>query len=388
MIQKKINILINTEGIVFYTIYPLIFNKKKLLNIGYKITFYFKLSKKLLDCDILILISKPTQKIIDKKKINTKNNNALLEYLSEIRSKVRKIIWFDNSDSSSTTNFEVMPFVDIYLKKQILINKSLYNSNFYGGRIFTDFYHKKFKIIDKKDMINNFPLKKKYENKLKLSWNIGLGNVHNSFDSFYKIIRLFFPLFVMKKYSDNFTEPEKFREIDFFFRGSIKYERNTIKFHREKLFNELKSKLNEKNYVSIIGNNVFHKNAISPFIKKAKGKLSNSEYMKIQNNSKISFSPFGWGELGARDYEIILGGSLLIKPRMDHMKTWPNIFIPNKTYVPLEWDFNNLEEIFETYITNHKLRNEIVCNSQEAYKKSISDNGMDKFCHWFIKQIQ
>ena len=108
---------------------------------------------------------------------------------------------------------------------------------------------------------------------------------------------------------------------------------------------------------------------ISPFIKKAKGKLSNSEYMKIQNNSKISFSPFGWGELGARDYEIILGGSLLIKPRMDHMKTWPNIFIPNKTYVPLEWDFNNLEEIFETYITNHKLRNEIVCNSQEAYKK-------------------
>ena len=25
-------------------------------------------------------------------------------------------------------------------------------------------------------MINNFPLKKKYENKLKLSWNIGLGN--------------------------------------------------------------------------------------------------------------------------------------------------------------------------------------------------------------------
>ena len=150
MIQKKINILINTEGIVFYTIYPLILNKRKLLDLGYKITFYFKLSKKLLDCDILILISKPTQKIIDEKSINTKNNNALLEYLSEIRSKVKKIIWFDNSDSSSVTNFEVMPYVDIYLKKQILINKSLYNSNFYGGRIFTDFYHKKFKIIDKK----------------------------------------------------------------------------------------------------------------------------------------------------------------------------------------------------------------------------------------------
>ena len=160
MIKKKINILINTEGIVFYTIYPLILNKRKLLDLGYIITFYFKLSKKLLDCDILILVSKPTQKIIDEKKTSEKNNNALLNYLSEIRSEVKKIIWLDNSDSSSVTNFEVMPYVDIYLKKQILINKSLYDSNFYGGRIFTDFYHKKFRIIDKKEFINNFPLKK------------------------------------------------------------------------------------------------------------------------------------------------------------------------------------------------------------------------------------
>ena len=72
MIQKKINILINTEGIVFYTIYPLILNKRKLLNLGYKITFYFELSKKLLECDILILVSKPIQKNIDEKKVCAK----------------------------------------------------------------------------------------------------------------------------------------------------------------------------------------------------------------------------------------------------------------------------------------------------------------------------
>ena len=388
MTQKKINILINKEGIVFYTIYPLLLNKRNLLDQGYKITFYFKLSKKLLDCDILILISKPTQKIIDKKKLDTVNNDILLDYLSKIRSKVEKIIWFDNSDSSSVTNFEVMPYVDIYFKKQILTNKSLYNSNFYGGRIFTDFYHKKFKIIDKKEFKKNFPLKKNYENKLRLSWNIGLGNIHNSFNSFYKIARFFFPLLIIKRFSDNFVKPEKFREIDFFFRGSVKYDRNTIKFHREKLFDDLKTKLSKKNYVSVIGNNVFHKNSISKFIKKAKGRLSNSEYQKVQNSSKISFSPFGWGELGARDYEIILGGSLLVKPRMDHMETWPNIFIPNKTYVPLEWDFSNLDEICETFIKNDKLRNEIISNSQEVYRESISKNGMDKFCNWFLKQIQ
>ena len=73
---------------------------------------------------------------------------------------------------------------------------------------------------------------------------------------------------------------------------------------------------------------------------------------------------------------------------MDHMQTWPNIFIPNKTYVPLEWDFSNLEEIFDTYSKNHKLRNEIISCSQEAYKASISHGGMEKFCYWFLKQIQ
>ena len=114
MTQKKVNILINREGIVFYTIYPLILNQRKLLDLGYKITFYFKLSKKLLDCDILILISKPIQKIIDKNQPSQKNNSNLLKFLSEIRSKVKKIIWFDNSDSSSVTNFEVMPYIDIY----------------------------------------------------------------------------------------------------------------------------------------------------------------------------------------------------------------------------------------------------------------------------------
>ncbi len=388
MTQKKVNILINREGIVFYTIYPLILNKRKLLDLGYKITFYFKLSKKLLDCDILILISKPIQKIIDKNQPSQKNNSNLLKFLSEIRSKVKKIIWFDNSDSSSVTNFEVMPYIDIYLKKQILINRSLYNSNLYGGRIFTDFYHKKFKITDKKQYQNSFPLKKEYEKKLRLSWNIGLGNVHNSFNSFYNLLRFFFPLIIIKKFNENFIKPEKFREIDFFFRGSTKYDRNTIKFHREKLFNDLKMKLHKKNFVSVIGTNIFHKNSISTFIKKAKGRLSNKQYLKIQNNSKISFSPFGWGELGARDYEIILGGSLLVKPRMDHMETWPSIFIPKKTYVPLEWDFSNLEEIFETYIQNHKLRNEIILRSQKVYRESISEKGMDRFCNWFIKQIQ
>ena len=46
MIQKKINILINTEGIVFYTIYPLILNKRKLLEPWIQNNFLFQTIKK------------------------------------------------------------------------------------------------------------------------------------------------------------------------------------------------------------------------------------------------------------------------------------------------------------------------------------------------------
>ena len=55
---------------------------------------------------------------------------------------------------------------------------------------------------------------------------------------------------------------------------------------------------------------------------------------------------------------------------------------------PLEWDFSNLEEIFETYIKNHRLRNTIILSVRKLTRESISEKGMDKFCNWFIKQIQ
>ena len=46
------------------------------------------------------------------------------------------------------------------------------------------------------------------------------------------------------------------------------------------------------------------------------------------------------------------------------------------------------DEIFETFVKSDKLRNEIILNSQEVYRESINEAGMEKFCNWFLKQIQ
>ena len=104
--------------------------------------------------------------------------------------------------------------------------------------------------------------------------------------------------------------------------------------------------------------------------------------------SKILPSPFGWGELGVRDYEAFINGSLLLKPDMTHMETWPNIFIPEQTYQPFSWDFSNLESNILKLLENKKERIRIAQNGQDAYRDSISISGMEKFCDYFINAIE
>ena len=65
-------------------------------------------------------------------------------------------------------------------------------------------------------------------------------------------------------------------------------------------------------------------------LEKAK-RLSIKEYMYIRSKSKISISPFGWGEIGARDFESIVSG-FTFKPHMNHMLTWPK-FLYHLKYI-------------------------------------------------------
>ena len=103
--------------------------------------------------------------------------------------------------------------------------------------------------------------------------------------------------------------------------------------------------------------------------------------------TKIMPSPFGWGEIGVRDYEAFINGSLLLKPNMDHMLTWPNIFIKNKTYIPFEWDYSDLESNILKYLKNDQERIDIAREGQKNYFESINNRGQSIFCDWFIKQI-
>ena len=86
-------------------------------------------------------------------------------------------------------------------------------------------------------------------------------------------------------------------------------------------------------------------------------------YMRELANSRICFSPFGYGEVCWRDYEAVYSGALLIKPDMSHMETTPDAFVANETYVPIRWDFEDLADAVAAHLANESRRLEIARNA-------------------------
>ena len=72
---------------------------------------------------------------------------------------------------------------------------------------------------------------------------------------------------------------------------------------------------------------------------------------------------------------------------MDHMMTWPNIFIDSLTYISIDWGFEKMEEQIDELLSNNLKRIEIATYGQKAYLDTISQVGMNRFCKWFVQQI-
>jgi hypothetical protein len=350
---------------------PIRVNKAQLKERGYEVKIFNQLKDSLLYCDILCLVSKSAIPLTNVKGPVFVEDGELIQFIKKAKKTAGKVIWFDSSDSTGVTHFELLPYVDLYLKKQIFKDQSLYQNFFYGGRIFTDFYHQHFGITDDSIFDQFYPLKEEYANKVDLSWNIGLGDVYNSFATHSKI-RRYLPDLWNVNHKVSFVSPSRERTQDVFISTSANLGRPTVSFHRQEIIRQLE----------LIANN--NHNLTMKINEK---RTSFKQYRAHISNTKIAPSPFGWGELGVRDYEAIILGALLIKPDMTHMKTWPNIFIENETYIPFKWNFSDLKDIITEYIDDDKKRIKITEQSQEAYHTSISEQGNEQFCDWFIQQI-
>ena len=291
------------------------------------------------------------------------SDSEIIELLKMIKSRCNYLVWLDTADSTGTPKFQYLPYVDKYLKKQILKDRKRYLSPIWGGRIHCDYYHNLLGVNDEeveKDYYDASISETEIE-KIGVSWNVGCGDLFGG--SFAK--QLLHP-FNYAHY--DFISPSSEKMIDIHFRGSAW---SPIAGYQRRKTIEILS--------STTGLSI-------PDVTK---KIPHEEYVRELQSAKMVCSPFGWGEICTRDFEAFLYGATLIKPSMEHMITFPNWYIKNETYVPLSWDFSDfsalIDKVKDHDIDSYKI---IAENGQQMYHDiMMSTTGRKQFAKHLIEQL-
>ena len=280
--------------------------------------------------------------------------------LKKIRENSKSIVWLDTADSPGTCMFDVLPYVDRYLKKQIYIDLSYYKKDLYGDRLYTNFYHNCFKINDDIAQSINYSLEESYYNKIGISWNIGISDMFS-----YNKLKRFFEKNKMQKII--FTNPSVDRSIDVHYRCS--FQPGIYGYQRKKIKDYLvdNKSINKVNYT------------IEPY-----GKA----YRKEMQLSRSVLSPYGYGEICIRDFESFFSGAILLKPDMSHIRTYPNWYVKGETYIPFAWDFSDINAIFETIHFHYEKIINVAKNGQKLFKKYTCGEMNEDFVSHVIREFR
>ncbi|MBD1397711.1 hypothetical protein H9Q13_11095 [Pontibacter sp. JH31] len=354
MKKNKIYVIHSNSKIEsLYTLFPLIISKYSSF-----LEFMHLDSKEVMqiegECVILVRAFKGNQSFkddVEKKR----------DFIKSFKKRFDRVIMLDDGAGSDSLHYEYMDLVDLYYKGKLLINKENYLKPMYGSQLFTDYYNTNFGVTDEKIKIRSAPSDPTVLNKLRVSWNLGCGVYPMPNQNIIKIARGFttynFPKLLKPWYQFNYNKMinELNKPINYASKLKLVHARfgykglpNTIAYQRQLLLN--KCKINKK--------------VIS-------GKINQKAYNAEIKGVASVLSPFGWGEVCFRDFEAVLNGALLIKPNMDMLETWPNIYLSSKTYLPIDWNGENLLETIESVTDSLGTYYDIVETAREEYKNSL-----------------
>ncbi len=241
-----------------------------------------------------------------------------------------KLIFLDYFAQSSTPYFGVMPWVDRYAKRQLLRDRSLYQKDFAGGYVFTDWFTKRYNFDLGGWTFGSRPPADQMH-KLVLAWNLGVTRENRW------ILR------------GNRLLPRRWKQrtIDLNSRLGLGHKAPWEWYHEYRTICQRDA--------DAIG---------ARFKLSGKDRISSRQFKLELRDSRMVFSPFGWGELCFRDYEAVIWGALLVKPSMAHLETHPDVFADRVTYVATEWDNSDLEEKCRYYLEHAEEAEQIIANAQ------------------------
>ena len=343
--------------------FPVWYNLNNLENRGIKINFLNYLNLKHDFSKIVGFDSRIINNLILKYgSVKKTLENAITPLMRKLKNRVDYLIYFDNADSTGQFHYEILPYVDVYYKKQLLKDRSLYTKNLYGKRLFTDFYARNYKLPKKGDPKAGLEFISEFQHKIGLSWNFALKDYRYS-----KFLTRFL-YGLTRKNNLKFYEPNIDRKLILAANFTIKSSYKLIYFQRYQLLKILKYNYGSNPYVSL-------------------GKIPKKNYLSTMRSSKAIVSPYGWGEICYRDFETFLAGAALIKPDMDHLDTWPNLYKKGETYISIPWKIEEWSNSFSKILSDERMLLNIAKKGQESYKKIWTNEGNEAFCDHFIGMI-
>ena len=96
----------------------------------------------------------------------------------------------------------------------------------------------------------------------------------------------------------------------------------------------------------------------------SQGRVSLARFFEELRQSKVCFSPIGYGEVCWRDFEAVMCGALLIKPDVGHLRITPDIFRAGETYASVRWDLADFDEVVRGQLADVRGRERI---AQQAF---------------------
>ena len=276
--------------------------------------------------------------------------------LTRLREKYRRIAFFHDDAGGGIPRLQILPHVDLFYSKALFKDRSIYKRPLYGKELYSDYYHIKYGVKDPNPIDRVIMDDEAQLAKLRLSWNVGIGDYPRG-----KLrqrigtaaARVFGPLVSTAFYSRKSlpADPVSVNRGLFDVHARIALvSRPSIAYQRKLVLERISG----------------HPRFLVGFVSQKKFNFEVA-------HSKIILSPFGWGELCLRDYEAVLNGALLLKPDMAHLETWPDIFHPEQTYVPFDWDATDLVVKAERYLEDASGRKRIARAAFETLHAQLDE---------------
>ena len=316
-------------------LFPLMVWREALAESGLRIRIFDGVTPELAACDALL---------IDSKFYRADWGAAGARILDEIAgfASACRVVFCDTTDSASWLKAEVLPLVHVYAKGQLLRDRSDYGRPYYGHRTYADFYHRTLNIEDAVPEWSPTVTDPALRAKLRLSWNTGLADY-----SLHGPLRMAaygrVPLRPLLRFPHQFLSPDAPRPNDMSCRFGAGYPRASVAAQRRLIQELLAGRMETR-------------------------KVSRRAYMRELRNSRVVVSPFGFGEITLKDFEVLLTGGALLKPDTSHMETWPNLFRAGQTMLVHAWDLSDFDEVLEQAIADRPGTQRVATCGQAVYR--------------------